>query len=59
MTKPFFQRVLVTGGLGFIGTNFVRMALAEDIECIANIDKVTYARIRRKGQFESEGDIFF
>ena len=55
MTKPRLQRVLVTGGLGFIGTNFVRMILAEGIECIGNIDKVTYAsNTDAKVQFESD-----
>jgi dTDP-glucose 4,6-dehydratase len=38
------KRVLVTGGCGFIGSNFVRMLLAEDspIE-IVNLDLLTYA----------------
>lgn len=37
-------RWLVTGGAGFIGSNFIRLALAErpDIE-IVNLDKLTYA----------------
>ncbi|TYP00062.1 dTDP-glucose 4,6-dehydratase [Geothermobacter ehrlichii] len=38
------KRLLVTGGAGFIGSNFVRMALAEaDIACLVNLDKLTYA----------------
>jgi len=38
------QRILVTGGMGFIGSNFVRYMLAkhEDID-IVNLDKLTYA----------------
>lgn len=38
------MRILVTGGAGFIGSNFIRYALAsrEDIK-IVNYDKLTYA----------------
>ena len=37
------MRILVTGGLGFIGSNFIRMVLQSHPECkIINIDKVTY-----------------
>lgn len=38
------MRLLITGGCGFIGTNFVRLALAErpDVS-IVNVDKLTYA----------------
>ena len=38
------MNVLVTGGLGFIGSNFVRLLLQEDrVEFLHNLDKVTYA----------------
>ncbi len=38
------MKILVTGGAGFIGSNFVRMALAEHSDCfIVNLDKLTYA----------------
>lgn len=38
------MKVLVTGGLGFIGSNFIRYSLAEhDDWWITNLDKVTYA----------------
>lgn len=38
------RRILVTGGAGFIGSNFVRMVLAEQPDCfIVNLDKLTYA----------------
>jgi dTDP-glucose 4,6-dehydratase len=38
------KKILVTGGAGFIGSNFVRMVLAEQPNCfIVNIDKLTYA----------------
>jgi dTDP-glucose 4,6-dehydratase len=46
-------KMLVTGGAGFIGSNFIRMMLAKypDIEII-NLDKLTYA-----GNLESLKDI--
>ncbi len=38
------KKILVTGGAGFIGSNFVRMVLSEHPDCfIANLDKLTYA----------------
>ena len=38
------RRILVTGGAGFIGANFVRMVLAEHPDClVVNLDKLTYA----------------
>jgi dTDP-glucose 4,6-dehydratase len=38
------QKVLVTGGFGFIGSNFVRHVLGErDSWAVVNLDKVTYA----------------
>jgi dTDP-glucose 4,6-dehydratase len=36
------MRLLVTGGCGFIGSAFVRLALAEGAE-VVNLDKLTYA----------------
>ena len=35
--------LLVTGGAGFIGSNFVLSALAQSDESIVNVDKLTYA----------------
>lgn len=38
------RHVLVTGGCGFIGSNFVRLALGNIPDCrIINLDKLTYA----------------
>ena len=38
------MRILVTGGLGFIGSNFIRYMLKKYSECfITNLDAVTYA----------------
>lgn len=47
------KRVLVTGGCGFIGSNFVRLVLAErpDWE-VVNLDKLTYA-----GRLENLADV--
>ncbi len=35
--------ILVTGGSGFIGSNFIRMVLKNSDERVVNIDKLTYA----------------
>ena len=35
--------VLVTGGAGFIGSNFVLEWLAASVELVINLDKLTYA----------------
>lgn len=38
------KRILVTGGAGFIGSNFVRMVLTEQPDVlVVNLDKLTYA----------------
>jgi dTDP-glucose 4,6-dehydratase len=38
------RRILVTGGAGFIGSNFVRMVLSEHSDTlVVNLDKLTYA----------------
>ena len=35
---------LITGGLGFIGSNYIRKLISEDEQCkIINLDKMTYA----------------
>jgi len=46
MTGPDVgSRYLVTGGAGFIGSNFVRMALARGFE-VTNLDALTYAGVK-------------
>ncbi|MHC4416961.1 MAG: dTDP-glucose 4,6-dehydratase [Planctomycetota bacterium] len=38
------RRILVTGGAGFIGSNFVRMVLSEHTDSfVVNLDRLTYA----------------
>ncbi len=37
------ETLLVTGGLGFIGSNFVRLLLGETQYNVINVDKITYA----------------
>jgi dTDP-glucose 4,6-dehydratase len=42
--EEFMKNILVTGGAGFIGSNFVQMVLSEHIDYfIVNLDKLTYA----------------
>lgn len=38
-----YQSILVTGGAGFIGSNFVHDWLAENDGTVVNLDKLTYA----------------
>ncbi len=45
-------KILVTGGAGFIGSNFIRIALQSDKYKIVNYDKLTYA-----GNLENLKDI--
>ena len=40
---PTLTKILVTGGAGFIGSNFVRMMLAETDHQLVNLDLLTYA----------------
>jgi dTDP-glucose 4,6-dehydratase len=38
------SRIIITGGLGFIGSNFIRLILNENLcDAVLNIDKQTYA----------------
>ena len=46
------ENILITGGAGFIGCNFVRLVLAESTARVVVLDKLTYA-----GSLESLGDV--
>jgi len=37
------MNIVVTGGLGFIGSNFIRSILSKGTHSVVNIDKMTYA----------------
>ena len=55
------MRVLVTGGAGFIGSNFTRMALGGDFESITVVtilDKLTYAGDRNNLHFTENNPRF-
>jgi len=46
------KTILVTGGCGFIGSNFVRLVCAQDSYRLVNLDKLTYA-----GNLENVADV--
>lgn len=50
------QKILVTGGCGFIGSNFIRFFMQKEPEAeIANLDKLTYAG-RKENLQDIEGN---
>jgi dTDP-glucose 4,6-dehydratase len=51
MEQQDTQRLLVTGGAGFIGSALVRQLIGETSAYVVNVDKLTYA-----GNLESLGD---
>ena len=46
------QKILITGGAGFIGANFIHLALAKPGVSVLNLDKLTYA-----GNLDSLADV--
>ena len=37
------RTILVTGGAGFIGSNFILQQILDQSTCVVNLDKLTYA----------------
>ncbi len=49
------QRILVTGGAGFLGSHFVRLALESGAAKVTNVDVLTYAGdVRRLSDLEGD-----
>ena len=51
------MKILVTGGCGFIGTNFIKIALDKKYE-VLNIDSLTYASSKEKEIFSNKKHTF-
>lgn len=50
------MRILLTGGLGFIGSSVVRRLISETDHVVLNIDKVTYAATHTSVQSVADSD---
>jgi dTDP-glucose 4,6-dehydratase len=55
------KNILITGGAGFIGSNFIRMVLTEHPDCfVVNLDKLTYAgNLENLAEFRNRGQYRF
>ena len=55
------KNILVTGGAGFIGSNFIRMVLTEHPDCfVLNLDRLTYAgNLENLAEFHNHGQYRF
>ena len=53
------MRVLVTGGCGFIGSNFLNLAFKKNFESIMNIDSLTYASNQENINIEDQNNYEF
>lgn len=54
------MNLLVTGGAGFIGSNFIRLLMRETDFCVVNFDLLTYAGRRCNcSEYEGGGRYFF
>ena len=61
MKKRRFKNILVTGGSGFIGANFILYLFKQNVEAnIINVDKLTYAgNPENLKSVENNGNYFF
>ena len=50
------MNILITGGCGFIGTNFIKVLLSKSEHQILNIDKLTYASFGNNLNFIKKND---